>query len=172
MTEATPVIQTDLEGLSLLNRGKVRDLYQLDDALLIVTTDRVSAFDRVLGTLPLKGQVLQWVSRFWFEHTAELDLVEIERRGDRLQSVTEQMEPERLFVFSWPPGTLDPDTEYGDDAKVVVEFRLEPRDNGTRLTIIETGFLQFPESKRLEVLRSNQQGWEMQAENIAAYVAG
>lgn len=87
-------------------------------------------------------------------------------------SVTEQMEPERLFVFSWPPGTLDPDTEYGDDAKVVVEFRLEPRDNGTRLTIIETGFLQFPESKRLEVLRSNQQGWEMQAENIAAYVAG
>ena len=87
-------------------------------------------------------------------------------------SVTERMEPERLFAFSWPPSAVDPDTAYGDDAKVMVEFHLQPIESGTQLTIIEKGFLQFPESKRLEVLRSNQQGWEMQAENIAAYVAG
>lgn len=89
----------------------------------------------------------------------------------RWESVTEQMEPERLFVFSWPPGAIDPDTDYDADARVVVEFRLQPIENGTRLTITETGFLQFPESKRLEVLRSNQQGWDLQAENVAAYVA-
>ncbi len=89
----------------------------------------------------------------------------------RWESVTEQMEPERLFAFSWPPSAIDPDTSYDDDAKVVVEFRLQPSENGTRLTITETGFLQFPESKRLEVLRSNQQGWDLQAENVAAYVA-
>lgn len=86
-------------------------------------------------------------------------------------SVTERMDHERLFVFSWPPGAIDPDTVYGPDAKVVVAFRLEPSEQeGTRLTITETGFLQFPESRRLEVLRSNTEGWDIQGRNIAAYV--
>ena len=87
------------------------------------------------------------------------------------ESVTERMEHERLFAFSWPPGSIDPDTNYGENAKVVVEFRLAPSGKGTRLTITETGFLQFPESKRLEVLRSNKQGWDIQARNVAAHVA-
>jgi uncharacterized protein YndB with AHSA1/START domain len=87
------------------------------------------------------------------------------------KSLTEQMVPERLFAFSWPPSAIDPDTEYDADAKVTVEFRLEPTDRGTRLTITESGFLQFPESKRLEVLRSNAQGWDIQAKNVAAHVA-
>lgn len=85
-------------------------------------------------------------------------------------SVTEKLEHEELFTFSWPPSAVDPDSTYSDDAKVMVEFRLEPIDTGTRLTITETGFMQFPDSKRLEVLRSNKQGWDIQAENIAAYV--
>ena len=88
------------------------------------------------------------------------------------ESVTERMEHERMFAFSWPPSAIDPETAYGDDAKVVVEFRLQPSEAGTRLTITETGFRQFPESKRLEVLRSNQQGWDTQAKNVAAHVAG
>jgi len=88
-------------------------------------------------------------------------------------SVTEQMEPESLFVFSWPPSAIDPDTEYAADAKVLVAFRLEPTQaGGTRLTITETGFLQVPESKRLEALRSNTEGWNIQAGNIAAHVEG
>lgn len=87
------------------------------------------------------------------------------------ESVTEQMEPERLFAFSWPPSAVDPDTVYGEDAKVLVEFRLEPSGQGTRLTITESGFLQFPDSKRLEVLRSNREGWDIQAGNVAAHVA-
>ena len=85
-------------------------------------------------------------------------------------STTERMDHEELFAFSWPPGAIDQETPYDDDAKVVVEFRLEPTDDGTRLTIVERGFLQFPEPKRLEVLRSNQEGWNIQAQNIAAYV--
>lgn len=85
-------------------------------------------------------------------------------------SVTEQMDHEHSFVFSWPPSAVDPDTEYGEDAKVLVEFRLEPTERGTRLTITESGFLQFPEAKRLEVLRSNAEGWDLQAENVTAYV--
>lgn len=86
------------------------------------------------------------------------------------ESVTERLDHERLFAFSWPPSAVDPDTDYDDDARVVVEFHLEPSEKGTRLTIIETGFLHFPESKRLEVLRSNKEGWDIQAENIAAHV--
>ena len=85
-------------------------------------------------------------------------------------SVTEAMEPERRFAFSWPPSAVDPDTTYDEDAKVLVEFRLEPTETGTRLTIAESGFLQFPDPKRLEVLRSNTEGWSMQAVNIANHV--
>ena len=87
-------------------------------------------------------------------------------------SRTEEIVPEQLFRFSWPPGAVDPDTDYDDDAKVTVEFRLEPIAGGTRLTIVESGFLQFSERKRLDVLRANEQGWEIQAGNVADHVAG
>jgi phosphoribosylaminoimidazole-succinocarboxamide synthase len=62
------VTETDLQGLELLNRGKVRDLYAAGEDLLIVTTDRISAFDHVLPTpIPGKGAVLTAMSAFWFE---------------------------------------------------------------------------------------------------------
>jgi len=59
---------TNLGGLSLVARGKVRDLYALDDQLLFVATDRISAFDHVLGSgIPDKGRILTQISAFWFE---------------------------------------------------------------------------------------------------------
>ncbi|HOX40497.1 MAG TPA: phosphoribosylaminoimidazolesuccinocarboxamide synthase [Candidatus Brocadiia bacterium] len=62
------VFQTNLEGLTLRNRGKVRDVYDLGDKLLIITTDRISCFDSVLPTpIPSKGAVLTALSRFWFD---------------------------------------------------------------------------------------------------------
>ncbi len=61
-------VQTELEGVTLLRRGKVRDVYEVGDKLLLVATDRVSAFDVVLPTpIPMKGAVLTQLSRFWFE---------------------------------------------------------------------------------------------------------
>jgi len=68
------VYDTDLEGLTRLHRGKVRDIYALDaERLLIVTTDRLSAFDVVLpDPIPGKGHVLDEISRFWFARTASL----------------------------------------------------------------------------------------------------
>jgi phosphoribosylaminoimidazole-succinocarboxamide synthase len=66
MTKA--LLTTDLGGLSLVARGKVRDLYALDDQLLFVATDRISAFDHVLGSgIPDKGRILTQISAFWFE---------------------------------------------------------------------------------------------------------
>src|SRR6478672_13454381 len=60
-----------LNGYGEIGRGKVRDFYELDDKRrLVVTTDRQSAFDLVLGLIPFKGQVLNQLSQFWFEQTA------------------------------------------------------------------------------------------------------
>ncbi len=64
----TTVWETNFPSLRLRSRGKVRDLYELDDRLLIVATDRISAFDVVLPTpIPDKGRVLTQLSLFWFE---------------------------------------------------------------------------------------------------------
>ena len=62
------ISQTDLAGLKLLARGKVRDIYDLGDRLLIIATDRLSAFDVILPTpIPDKGRVLTQLSMFWFD---------------------------------------------------------------------------------------------------------
>ncbi|MGE0822601.1 MAG: phosphoribosylaminoimidazolesuccinocarboxamide synthase [Candidatus Binatia bacterium] len=67
------VLTTSIEGLPPPRRGKVRDIYELEDHLLIVATDRVSAFDVVLlDGIPGKGQVLTQVSKFWFDHLAHI----------------------------------------------------------------------------------------------------
>ena len=67
------VLETNLSGLTLARRGKVRDVYDLGEHLLIVATDRISAFDYVLGSgIPDKGKVLTQLSAFWFEKMAAL----------------------------------------------------------------------------------------------------
>ena len=67
------ISQTDFAGLKLRARGKVRDIYELGDQLLIVATDRLSAFDVVLPTpIPDKGRVLTQLSLFWFERLANI----------------------------------------------------------------------------------------------------
>ncbi len=67
---AAPLIETRLNGLAPHRQGKVRDLYDAGDALLMVATDRISAFDYVLGSgIPDKGKVLTQLSAFWFEYT-------------------------------------------------------------------------------------------------------
>ena len=70
--QMTPVIsETNFPGLKLRGRGKVRDIYELGDQLLIVATDRLSAFDVVLPTpIPDKGKVLTQLSLFWFDRLA------------------------------------------------------------------------------------------------------
>jgi phosphoribosylaminoimidazole-succinocarboxamide synthase len=64
--------RTEIPGLPEPIRGKVRDVYDLGDRLLLVTTDRISAFDVVLGTIPMKGQVLNTIAAYWFEQTRDL----------------------------------------------------------------------------------------------------
>ncbi|MGB7549211.1 MAG: phosphoribosylaminoimidazolesuccinocarboxamide synthase [Terracidiphilus sp.] len=69
----TALLTTNLGATPLLGRGKVRDLYAVDDALLLVATDRISAFDHVLGTgIPGKGKILTQISLFWFDLLSDL----------------------------------------------------------------------------------------------------
>ena len=70
----TPIItQTDCPELNLVNRGKVRDIYDLGEHLLIVTSDRISAFDVIMDVgIPQKGYVLTQISKFWFEQMTDL----------------------------------------------------------------------------------------------------
>lgn len=68
-----PLLDTNLDGLSLIRRGKVRDVYAIGDAVVLVATDRISAFDYVLGSgIPDKGRVLNQLSAFWFERTRHI----------------------------------------------------------------------------------------------------
>ena len=71
MPTTTPIFTTDLDGVTVHRRGKVRDMYEVDDHLLMVATDRISAYDVVLASLiPDKGAVLTQLSAFWFGRTA------------------------------------------------------------------------------------------------------
>lgn len=62
----------NIPGLGKKIQGKVRDIYVLDDKRIFITTDRQSAFDKVLGYIPFKGQVLTALSAFWFEKTKDI----------------------------------------------------------------------------------------------------
>jgi phosphoribosylaminoimidazole-succinocarboxamide synthase len=64
--------QLDLPALGDLYRGKVRDNYARGDRIVMITTDRVSAFDHVLGTIPFKGEVLSRLTAFWFEKVKDI----------------------------------------------------------------------------------------------------
>ncbi|HLA68992.1 MAG TPA: phosphoribosylaminoimidazolesuccinocarboxamide synthase [Bacteroidota bacterium] len=69
----TVVTQTDFPGLGVPRRGKVRDVYDLGDSLLIVATDRLSAFDVIMPQgIPFKGKVLTKISEYWFEQTTNI----------------------------------------------------------------------------------------------------
>jgi phosphoribosylaminoimidazole-succinocarboxamide synthase len=73
MTMVNPVTETNFETLKLLHRGKVRDLYAVEDKLLMVATDRISAFDVVMADpIPRKGEVLTRLSLFWFDYLKEI----------------------------------------------------------------------------------------------------
>lgn len=81
-----------------------------------------------------------------------------------------EMKPERRFAFEWHPGVPEADRDYTKEPRTRVEFRLEATDNGTRLTIVESGFDALPADRRDKAMRDNTNGWNVQANNLASYV--
>src|SRR5438309_919263 len=99
------VTETNFPELKLLRRGKVRDVYEIDsDLLLIVATDRISAFDCVLPTpIERKGEVLTALSRFWFQKLADvvqnhLVTTQVPRMPEILQKYRGQLESRSMLV--------------------------------------------------------------------------
>lgn len=88
-----------------------------------------------------------------------------------MEVVVQELEPERLFSFHWHPYAVDPEKDYSQEPPTLVEFRLEPTDDGTLLRVTESGFDAIPPERRDEAFRMNEGGWEEQVQNIKSYVA-
>jgi phosphoribosylaminoimidazole-succinocarboxamide synthase len=98
------LLQTDMPDVKLFARGKVRDVYDLDEKLLIVASDRISAFDFVLpDPIPEKGRVLTEMSLFWFDYLQEvvpnhLITADVDEYPDSLQKYRDQLEGRSMLV--------------------------------------------------------------------------
>lgn len=87
------------------------------------------------------------------------------------QAIVQKIEPERLFSFTWHPYAVDPQVDYSTETPTLVEFRLEPTETGTLLTVTESGFDKLPAGqRRLEAFRMNDNGWTIQMQNIERHV--
>lgn len=85
--------------------------------------------------------------------------------------VVERMEPPTLFSYRWHPYPVDPAVDYEQEEPTLVTFTLQDAPgNGTRLTVVESGFDRVPPHRRLEAFRMNSRGWEAQIDNIVRHV--
>jgi len=103
------VVKTDFSDMKLLARGKVRDIYDFDDKMLIVTTDRLSAFDVILPNgVPGKGKILTEIALFWFEQTKgivrnHIITDKIEEMPEVCHKYKAQLEGRSMFVHKCKP---------------------------------------------------------------------
>ena len=91
---------------------------------------------------------------------------------DAVFCTVERVEPERYFSFRWIPYGIDAEVDPRGEPTTLVEFRLEPVAEGTRVSIVESGFDRVPAPRRERVFRMNEGGWAAQAENLRRYVEG
>jgi uncharacterized protein YndB with AHSA1/START domain len=83
----------------------------------------------------------------------------------------ERMDPERLFSYRWHPYAIEPGVDYSAEPTTLVEFRLEAVGEGTRLTVVESGFDRLPKERRAEAFRMNEGGWSEQIKNVERHVS-
>ena len=113
MPLATPLIETRLNGLAPQRQGKVRDIFDCGDTLVLVATDRISAFDYVLGSgIPDKGKVLTQLSAFWFERTAPIIVNhflsdDVEDYPDQLRRHGDVLEGRSMLVRKTAPVPIE-----------------------------------------------------------------
>ena len=111
--------EADLPALGQLYRGKVRDNYSKGDRIVMVTSDRLSAFDRVLTTVPFKGELLNRLTTFWFEKTREVAPNHILDVPDPSVLVVRKLQPlaVEMVVRGYITGSLWRDYQAGKGAK-------------------------------------------------------
>jgi uncharacterized protein YndB with AHSA1/START domain len=82
----------------------------------------------------------------------------------------DRVEPERLFSMRWHPYAHEPGVDYSAEPTTLIEFTLEEVPDGTRLTVVESGFDRIPIERRALAYRMNDEGWGAQVQNIKKYV--
>lgn len=103
------VLKTEFADMKLIARGKVRDIYDFDDKMLIVTTDRLSAFDVILPNgVPGKGKILTEIALFWFEQTKDIVrnhiiTADIDEMPEVCQKYRDQLEGRSMLVHKCQP---------------------------------------------------------------------
>jgi uncharacterized protein YndB with AHSA1/START domain len=99
------------------------------------------------GKLTIKG----------YDHlTLEIEIVEVT--------------PEKRLSYRWHPHAIDSNTDYSSEPKTLVTFTLDEVPEGTRLTVVESGFDQIPLHRRAEAIKGNEGGWAAQVKNIERHV--
>jgi uncharacterized protein YndB with AHSA1/START domain len=88
-----------------------------------------------------------------------------------VELLVERIEPERYFSYRWHPYAIDPAADYSAEPTTLVEFTLQDTEEGTAVTIVESGFDRIPLARRAEAFRMNDQGWAGQIKNLARYVS-
>jgi len=88
-----------------------------------------------------------------------------------MEITIEKMEPERLFSWRWHPHAVEPGVDYSQEPTTLVVFTLEEIREGTRLTVVESGFDHVPLARRAHAYRMNDGGWAQQLEAIARHVS-
>ena len=84
----------------------------------------------------------------------------------------ERMEPERLFAWRWHPNAVEPGVDYSAEPTTLVSFELAEGAEGTRLTVVESGFDGIPLPRRATAYRGNDEGWTAQMVAIERYLSG
>ncbi|MBO1541312.1 SRPBCC family protein [Pseudomonas sp. OA65] len=82
----------------------------------------------------------------------------------------ERVEPERVFSFRWHPYAVEPQVDYSKESETRVLFELEDLDGGTLLKVVESGFNNIPEARRLKAFRMDSRGWDEQMANIETFL--
>ncbi|AXA52812.1 SRPBCC family protein [Pseudomonas thivervalensis] len=83
----------------------------------------------------------------------------------------ERVEPERVFSFRWHPYAVEPQVDYSQESETRVLFELEDMDGGTLLKVVESGFNNIPEARRLKAFRMDSRGWDEQMANIENFLS-
>jgi uncharacterized protein YndB with AHSA1/START domain len=113
------------------------------------TEDDMARFQRAVGLTPGKVRIPQ---------------------GSSVFCTVERIDPERYFSFRWIPFGIDAEVDPATEPSTLVEFTLEAAGDGTRLTIVESGFDRVPQRRRERAFRMNTGGWASQADNLRKYV--
>ena len=88
-----------------------------------------------------------------------------------VELAVERVEPEEVLSYRWHPYAVEAGVDYGHEPMTLVEFHLAEVAEGTRLTVVESGFENIPLARRATAFGMNSRGWATQLDNIARYVA-